>query len=329
MLTDDKHTICSTDSVVSKRNSHKTSTDSTTEPPSKRVKVHVTSRRRKGIRSLVSMEPNSPKESNKHVILFGILTVIFVFIGLLMRSEEFRKELKHVAMNQFQLYLHGRENYCNEPFEHWHISNAMHNRIIGQGAVLDKIDDALQQHENVTALAFIGTQGVGKTLCLNLIQNSFQWHLNMHQYIWSLIQSPDDQLKHLLRLIDSLSTCGMNGIFIDNVPLKYVGTINRFNQKLQAYSNKNHIKLLVIYVFQTNNPLDANEPLQIENVKSINFRRFNRNDIRICINMESDRLKLSITQDQIEELLNNIDAERHGCKHVAARIAREEEIQGV
>lgn len=185
----------------------------------------------------------------------------------------------------------------------------------------------MQQHENITAFAFVGTQGVGKTLCLNLIQNSFQWHLNIHQYIWSLIQSPDDQLKNLLRLIDGLSTCGTNGIFIDNVPIHFIGTIKQFNQKIQAHCNKNHIKLLVIYVLQTNNPLVAKEPLQIENVRTINFRQFNSNDIRNCIDMESERLKISITADQIEELIKNIDAERHGCKHVAARVSREEEIQ--
>lgn len=222
----------------------------------------------------------------------------------------------------FQLYLHGRENYCNEPFEHWHISNALYHRIVGQEAGLNEIEYALQHHKNVTALAFVGTQGVGKTLTLNLIQKHFQWHLNIQQYIWSLIQTPDEQLGYLVQLIDRLTTCGQNGVFIDNVPLIHIKIIEAFNQNLLAYCHENNIKLMAIYVFQTNNPFEASKPLLIDNVKSINFRQFNTDDIRNCVSMEMQRLKITIKQQQIEDILADYNPKRHGCKHVAARIAR-------
>lgn len=182
----------------------------------------------------------------------------------------------------------------------------------------------MQQHESMTALAFIGTQGVGKTLTLNLIQEHFQWHLNIQQYIWSLVQSDQNQLKNLLKIIDGLTTCGQNGIFIDNVPIKHVGVIDEFNKRLFSHSKENNIKLIVIYTFQTNNPIEASKPVPIDDVKSIIFRQFDSNDIHNCINMECERLKITLPPAQINDLLTDIDAKRHGCKHVAARVARQE-----
>lgn len=106
--------------------------------------------------------------------------------------------------------------------------------------------------------------------------------------------------------------------------MKHIKIIDEFNQKLLAYAKVNNIKLVVIYAFQTNNPIVASRPVSIDNVKSIIFRQFNSNDIQNCINMESERLKITLPPAQINDLLDDIDAKRHGCKHVAARIARQE-----
>lgn len=281
-------------------------------------------RKRKRIRSLASSNAIPDKKSNKHFAFFGILAIVLGFTAFLWRSQRFREELKHVAMNQFHLMIYGREDYCNESFEHWHIENLLRHRIIGQENAIQELAETLQQHQNVSAIGFFGSQGVGKTLTLNLIQNKFQWHLNTQQYIWSLIQSPHDQLSKLLRLMNGLTTCGQNGIFVDNVPLEHFNIIDEFNRKLLAYSNENHIKLIVIYVFQSDNPNLAGEQLRIDNVKSIKFRQFNSHDIRNCINMESERLKINVTPQQMNELLADIDAKDHGCKNVAARIARQD-----
>lgn len=80
------------------------SNQSTAEPPSKRAKVHVTSRKRKRIRSLAPTGRNSSAKSNKNLSVLGIFTMISVgFIVFLWKNEQFRDELKHVAMNQFQV----------------------------------------------------------------------------------------------------------------------------------------------------------------------------------------------------------------------------------
>lgn len=74
-----------------------------TEPPRKRAKVHVTCRKKKKLRSLVLTGKSSTKKSYKCLKLLGIFTVIFGITVFLWENEHFREELKHVAMNQFQV----------------------------------------------------------------------------------------------------------------------------------------------------------------------------------------------------------------------------------
>lgn len=292
------------------------------KPSDESSKNRVPRRKIRKLRRLLRPEPKTPKRTHRRLKIIGIPLVIALLFVILLKNERFREELKRLAMNQFQLYLHGRENYCDETFEHWHVSNALHHRIVGQEDALKEIDSALQQHESITALALVGTQGVGKTLTLNLIQEKFQWHLNIQQYIWSLIESPENQLNSLLKLMNGLTTCGQNGIFIDGIPMKSVNIIEEFNQKLLTHSKQNNIKIIVFYVIQISNAIEANEPLQLDKVKTIRFRQFDSDDIRNCINMESERLKMGIKPKHIDEILEDIDAKRHGCKLVAAKIAR-------
>lgn len=199
----------------------------------------------------------------------------------------------------------------------------MHHRIVGQDAALTEIDLALQQHNEITALALVGTQGVGKTLALNQIQEQFQWHLNIQQYIWSLIESPYIQLMHLLKLLNGLTKCGQNGLFIDGIPLKSVHIIDEFHQKLLTFCEENHIKLIVIYVIQIRMASNADALIHLNKVKMINFRQFNSDDLRNCINMESERLNVTIKPQQINEMLTDIDPKRNGCKLIAAKLARQ------
>lgn len=310
----------------------------------------VPKRRIRKIRRLLRPAPEPVKKPRKCKIIVGILltTIMCSLLAFVWQNEELRAHVKRLAMNQYQLYLHGmfdsevsvnffqkceqiktfclfltgRENYCDEPFEHWHISNKLHHRIVGQDAALTEIDSTLQHHDNITAMAFVGTQGVGKTLALNLIQEQFQWHLNIQQYVFSLIESPYTQLMKLMELLNGLSKCGQNGLFIDSIPLKSAHIIDEFHQKLMAYCNENHIKVIVIYVIQIAMPSDAVLLASSNKMKMINFRSFNSNDLRNCINMESERLNLTIKPHQIDEMLNEIDPKRNGCKLIAAKLAR-------
>lgn len=194
---------------------------------------------------------------------------------------------------------------------------------MGQNAALNEIDLAFQQHREITALALVGPQGVGKTLTLNIIQSQFQWHLNIQQYIWSLIESPYTQLTRLISLLNDLTTCGHNGLFIDGIPIKNIDIIEEFHQKLLKYCTDSHIKVIVIYVIRIHSPVDAITSKHLNKIQIINYRQFNYDDLRYCIAMECDRLNITIKPHQIDEILSDTDPKHSGCKSIAAKLARQ------
>lgn len=72
----------------------------------------VPKRRIRKIRRLLRREPEPVKKSHKSKIIAGILltTIVCLLTAFVWQNEEFREHVKRLAMNQFQLYLHGK--YC-------------------------------------------------------------------------------------------------------------------------------------------------------------------------------------------------------------------------
>lgn len=278
--------------------------------------------RKKGIRSLVHPEePPKPNIAKKYLRIICLLILTGSFVFMVFKNGHIFVELKHLSMNQYQLYLYGRLNYCDESFVYENISTALRNRIVGQDNVIDKIQQILRTHETFTAIALYGAQGVGKTLTLNVIRENFQWHSNVQQYVWSLVHSKQSQLKSLLNIVDSLTLCGQNAIFIDNIPLNSVSIIEEFHQKLLQVCKQNHFGAFAVYVFNNNDDPDQHPTLQFENVSTIYFQNLSLNNLRKCIEIESRLLDVNLDEEQMNEIIASVDLERSGCKHVAAKVA--------
>lgn len=66
------------------------------------------------MRPLLQREPKPVKKSHKRKIIAGILltTIICLLTAFVWQNEEFRVHIKRLAMNQFQLYLHGKFYIC-------------------------------------------------------------------------------------------------------------------------------------------------------------------------------------------------------------------------
>lgn len=280
--------------------------------------------KKKGLRSLVRpIEPaKSPKKSKKFLKFVCLPIIISCFVYFAFKNRHVFNELKKLSMNQYQVYLHGRQNYCDENFEYHHISTALQSRIIGQETAIHKIEESLRLHDRFTALALVGGQGVGKTLTINLIQQHFQWHLNIQKYVWSLIHSKQSQLKTLLSFIDNLSECGQNGIFIDNIPLASIDIIEEFHERLQEAFDEQHFGAFIVYVFNVDG-VDQSRGVRrgMGNVPMIHFRNLDKANLEKCIEIECQRLDVTLTDEQLDELMTGIDFERNGCKTVAAKVA--------
>lgn len=263
-------------------------------------------------------EPPQPNKLWKIFKLFCLPILIICFIYFTLKNRHIFNELKHLSMNQYQLYLHGRPNYCDEHFQFENISIGLRNRVIGQELAIERIEQNLYAHNRFTAIALYGTQGVGKTLTLNLIQQNFQWHLNVQQYVWSLVHSKQSQLKSLLSFMENLTGCGQNGIFVDDIPPDSIAIIEEFHQKLQQTCKEKNFAAFVVYVFNTD---DMNEEIRLGNVPSIQYLNLNQDDLVKCLRIESEALNIKLTDSQMDELIKSIDFDRNGCKTVAAKVA--------
>lgn len=282
----------------------------------------ATPRRIRKIRRLQKpVEPSHASKLKKSVKAFIAIAVVSALALFISRNQYLVNEFKNLALNQYQLYLHGRVDYCKERFDYQRLMEALRHQVINQDAGLNGIEAAFLHHENVTAMAMHGPPGVGKTKTLNIIQRNFQWHLNIQHQVWSPTNEAQMQIKSLHGLIDGLSTCGQNGIFIDNIPAANASVIEKFHEKLLDRCAAQELKCIVFYVFQSKKPWSM-DSLQLNEVKSIHFRSFNSNDLMDCVTLESDRLKVELTATQLTDLLASVRVERFGCKTVAAKIAR-------
>lgn len=282
---------------------------------------------RKRIRRLVPKAVVKKSKSLIQSIWFGTKIIVALAVSVAMLSTiqygNFIEELRHLSLNQYHLYVHGRSNYCQERFGHTNITRELRHRLGGQDSVISAIESSFERHENHTAIALIGPQGVGKTLTLNVIEKEFQWPSNVLRYIWSSIQSQQSQLKRLNDLLAKLSSCGQNAILVDNVLERDLPIIDEFQQILEAYIQQHRLKVFIFYVIQETSPnADDDKPVQVANITSIHYRRFDASDLANCISIECARLNVKLSQTEIDEIVRNIDVTQTGCKTVLAKIAR-------
>lgn len=290
------------------------------------------------IRNLVNpkTQQNPIIESTKRkkfllIVKLSLLCMLLIFLYLSFKNGKILDDLRHLSLNQYHFYLYGRPNYCTERFEYENITLAMKKNIYGQINAIEEINTAFQASDNITSIALVGNRGVGKTLTINTIQSAFQWPSNIKLFLWTTIDSQQSHLHRLMKLLPALSTCGYNGLFIDNIPLKDQKIIDEFHKKLVEHCQKSGIKTIVFYVFLVEHDDQASiltnfsnndGKVQIQNVKTISLRRFNNFDLRRCITFESEKLHLTLSDSIVDEIATNIDVMKSGCKTVVARITR-------
>lgn len=276
-----------------------------------------------------SFAKNTPLKSIWVGLKLSFAVILLAVILDSLRNGNLIEELRHLSLNQYHLYVHGRINYCDELFVHANITQELRHQLYGQESVISAIESSFAHHENLTAIALIGSQGVGKTLTLNVIERQFQWNSNVQQYIWSSIESQQSQLKRLIKFLEGLTSCGQNVILIDNIVERYLPIIAEIQNVFETYIQQQRLKVFIFYVIQKDGPNPDNETetindnlFQMDNITSIYYRRFERSDLVKCIAVECNRLNVKLTPPEIEEIVENIDVGQSGCKPVSARISR-------
>jgi len=286
----------------------------------------------------LAVAANATTERSKYywLIMISLFGVFLSSTYLLLHDGRLVNDFKRLSLTQYQIYVYGRSDYCDSNFDTRRVADGLRETIYGQDDVLVALDAALNLDVNTTSIALIGPQGVGKSLTLHTIQDLFPWHYNVQPMKW---EHTDSQQSNLYRLKDAfkyMTTCGRNGIFIDNIRPTDWKEMAEFDADLRRYCVEHDIKVLAFYVFnrgrkdlaKSNEPgeetknSNSYQPINIPEVNSIYFRTFDKTDLRECILREAARLDIILTAGDVTELVSNVDVTSTGLKTVTAKVSR-------
>lgn len=287
-------------------------------------------KRRRKLRSLIAQKAaeTETQSSIKLKIFLGcILSVAAYFsnISTSMIWSDFQSSYR----NQYNLIVHGEQNYCKSTIDTEKLLFAIRRKVINQETALAAVDINLRNESKFVALGIVGASGIGKSLFAQLLKGNFPWQENTQLHTWSTYNVEDHKL-HVQTFIENLSECGRNLIIIDNLGSQDVEFVRDYNKML--YDNVlelESVNLVVVYIFNivTYTPehrKSYNDKVQglqqLENVKMIEFRKFDSDDVKDCIQHETKNLNLTLDDEGFKEVLKLIDADRSGCKNVYSKV---------
>lgn len=290
-------------------------------------------------RRLANPSTATPTQSQcLYWIKVSLLSVVLSVLYLFYNDSPLLKEFNRLSLIVYQNYIFGKSDYCNSDFNSQQIMSALRKNIYAQNEALTAIDAALNTNINISSIALIGTQGVGKSLTIQTIQSAFPWPYNMQSLAWAHTDSQFNNLDRLRGAFEYLSVYGRNAVFIDNIYPADSKIIVEFDADLRKYCLEHKLKVFAFYVFNIgrqdlsksdkdkqhgiDSSIDYNN-IQIPSaVKSIYFRTFDETDLRECIRREAAKLDLVLTEDQIVEVTVNVDIESTGFKTVKSKVSR-------
>lgn len=293
---------------------------------------------RRKIRNLTQSSEQLHKKRSKccrfmyYALFFAVVTCV---LGIMIYHNDkvaiMNRRLREHVDRQYNYHLYGNMDYCNQEFQPETLKESLKLHIINQDDALEQIFSVIENLKSVVSLALVGGSGVGKTLTCNILQSNFQWPSNVLYIIWSNIHSTASQYHKILNLVKKFSKkCGAHLVIIDSIDITDDKTIQELNDEIQTEFSQSDHSILVVYVF--NLPSYSDEDLRtleakrlrlqhLNGITTINFRSFNRCDVERCIDVESLKLNVALSDKEINEIFEYIDWSRSGCKLIHSKVA--------
>lgn len=262
----------------------------------------------------------------------AVLTVVVA--ALIIHSDEvieLRRQLRVQIDRQYNYQMYGKMDYCNQTFQSDTLIEPLKVNIVNQNDAIKRFGSAIEKLTGIVSLALVGGSGVGKTLTCNVIQSNFQWQGNVLYFVWSNVYSTSSQYHKIMNsLQENSKQCGSHLVIVDSIEIKYSETIQELNDEIRKRFHAGDITILIVYVFNLASYSDVDlqtmneKRVRLENlsdITAINFRSFDRDDVERCIVLESGKLKVSLSDEEIDEIFEYIDSPRSGCKLVHSKIA--------
>lgn len=171
----------------------------------------------------------------------------------------------------------------------------------------------------------------------NSLKENFYWKSNTQKYIWNTFNENDiegENHSELEAMLNNLSGCGENLIFIDNLHPKDLKDVLDFHikahDKVKVYEKEDRlVKLTIIFLVTIPNyteiqKTEYNKHLetlsQVTNLNPTFFKSFEKPEILDCIRQIIAKENIVLDENIINEILNSIDIES-GCKKVGVKTA--------
>lgn len=259
------------------------------------------------------------------ICALGLLLLYFDNVAMM-----HRRLCEHVD-RQYNFHLYGKMDYCNQQFEPATLTAPLKLHILNQSDAVNRISEVIENLNSVVSLALVGGSGVGKTLTCNILQTNFQWASNVLYFVWSNVRSTSSQYYKIMNSIKKFSrNCGAHLVIIDSIDITYKKTIQELNDEIQTEFYGSDNSILVVYVFNLASYSDDDlktleekrDRLQnLSGITSINFRSFDRYDVEQCIRVESAKLNVSLSNQELSEIFEYVDSSRSGCKLIHSKLS--------
>ncbi|XP_055911481.1 uncharacterized protein LOC129945661 [Eupeodes corollae] len=288
-------------------------------------------KRRRKLRSLIAQKSAEPENTNS--LKLSLLIGSILFIGFL-AAAYFSKistsmlwgDFLTTYRSQYNLIVHGKKDYCLPGLDSTTLFSKIGAKVLNQETALSAIELQFRNESKFVAIGIAGASGIGKSLFAQELMANFPWQENVQTHYWSTF-SIEDNKQQAQTLRNHLSECGRNLIVIDNLHPRDVDFIREYNKML---SEQGSVNLAVVYVFNVvtyteEQKQSYNDTLQsleqsLEDVRIVEFRKFDSNDVRECIRHEVRNLNLTLEGGDFEEVAKLIDADRSGCKNVYSKV---------
>lgn len=295
--------------------------------------------KRKNIRSLVSSdEPYAEQPKCRLFTRTRVLSAVSILIVAILIARfddvaEVNRRFRVHVDRQYNFHMYGKLDYCTQQFEPDSLIGPLKLHIINQNEAISQITSVIENFKGHVSLAIVGGSGVGKTLTCNILQSNFQWPSNVLYFIWSGVRSTSSNYYKIMNWIKEnlKKKCGAYLVIIDSIDMTYSETIQELNDEIRKEFVESDISVLVVFVFNLASysdddlkTLDEKRLRLTENLRginSVNFRPFDYDDVERCIAIESVKLNVKLSDDEISEIFEYIDVSRSGCKLVHSKIA--------
>lgn len=230
---------------------------------------------------------------------------------------------------------HGSKDYCDKSlYDAEIVLRPLTAKLLNQNDAQQRINVLFRNHKHFTPIALIGGSGVGKTLTTKLIKSMWQWPDNVHEFFWPTFATNIDRFSTIISIAKKSSPiCGHHLLIIDDLTVEDDFLFMTINDDLKRIVQTKNISIVVLYVLSMPAYLpDDREQMKTKMIQliasleskaiaAIPYETFDSTDVRRCVLKEMVESKVPLQAMDIDEIVDGIDAQQSGCKHVSNKIA--------